>query len=228
MATGGRGFGRNPDGSLPSAKKGFSNTQKAASPYPIPNEEMDKVGLKTFATVNEIQRYLDNPALINMKAQPTKLVDSSNSQNVAGIWRNAYYLSTSVEENNIRKMPAKSMSQLEFPQSFQPLRDDLLTTSSPPAAYNVETYPDRQQSFFGIPGPSTGFPGGQGGNGSRPGSAVTRNTEERAAGQMSYGGGSNFSGGGNPLSKNTQQFKTQLQQQQSAQIQSYLDFNGPI
>jgi hypothetical protein len=42
------------------------------------------------------------------------------------------------------------------------------------------------------------------GNGSRPGSAVTRNTEERAIGQMSYGGGSNFSAtGGNPLSKNT-------------------------
>jgi hypothetical protein len=52
------------------------------------------------------------------------------------------------------------------------------------------------------------------GNGSRPGSAVTRNTEERAMGQMSYGGGSNFSAtGGNPLSKNTQQYKTQLQQQ---------------
>jgi|LauGreDrversion4_2_1035121.scaffolds.fasta_scaffold56256_3 hypothetical protein len=44
------------------------------------------------------------------------------------------------------------------------------------------------------------------GNGSRPGSAVTRNTEERAIGHMSYGAGSNFSGtgGGNPLSKNTQ------------------------
>jgi hypothetical protein len=71
---------------------------------------MDKLGLKTFASVNEIQRYLDNPQLITMKGQPTKLIDTQNSQNVAGIWRNAYYLSTSIEENNIRKMPAKSMS----------------------------------------------------------------------------------------------------------------------
>jgi len=65
--TGGRGAGRSGDGSLPSAKKGFKNTQKAISPYPIPNEEMDKLGLKTFASVNEIQRYLDNPTLINLK-----------------------------------------------------------------------------------------------------------------------------------------------------------------
>jgi len=81
----------------------------------------------------------------------------------------------------------------------------------------AESYPEKQQSFFGMPGVSQGgYPlnGGHGGNGSRPGSAVTRNTEDRGAGgQMSYGGGSNFSGGGggNPLSKNTQQFKTQLQ-----------------
>jgi hypothetical protein len=118
MVTGGRGAGRNPDGSLPSAKKGFSNTQKAITPYPIPNDEMDKLGLKTFASVNEIQRYLDNPTLINLKGQPTKLIDTNNSQNVAGIWRNAYFLSTTIEENTVRKMPAKSMSQLEFPQSF--------------------------------------------------------------------------------------------------------------
>ena len=58
---------RSGDGSLPSAKKGFNNTQKTVSPYPIPNDEMDKLGLKTFASVNEIQRYLDNPALINLK-----------------------------------------------------------------------------------------------------------------------------------------------------------------
>ncbi len=54
MVTGGRGGGRNPDGSLPSAKKGFNNTQKAITPYPIPNDDMDKLGLKTFASVNEI------------------------------------------------------------------------------------------------------------------------------------------------------------------------------
>ena len=45
---------RSGDGSLPSAKKGFNNTQKAISPYPIPTDDMDKLGLKTFASVNEI------------------------------------------------------------------------------------------------------------------------------------------------------------------------------
>ena len=40
---------------------------------------MDKLGLKTFASVNEIQRYLDNPQLIALKAQPTKLIDNANS-----------------------------------------------------------------------------------------------------------------------------------------------------
>jgi|LauGreDrversion4_2_1035121.scaffolds.fasta_scaffold151750_2 hypothetical protein len=54
ILTGGRGVGRSGDGSLPSAKKGFSSTQKTISPYPIPNDEMDKLGLKTFASVNEI------------------------------------------------------------------------------------------------------------------------------------------------------------------------------
>ena len=76
---------------------------------------MDKVAMKTFSNSNEIQRYMENPSLINVKNQPTKLIDPSNSSNVAGIWRNAYYLSTTIEENNIRKYPAKSMSQLEFP-----------------------------------------------------------------------------------------------------------------
>lgn len=80
------------------------------------------MGLKAFTSVNEIQRYLDNPSLINLKSQPSKLLESQNSEKVAGIWRNAYYLSTSIEETNIRKQPAKSMSNVEFPQSFNPLR----------------------------------------------------------------------------------------------------------
>jgi hypothetical protein len=50
-----------------------------------------------------------------MKAQPSKLLDSQNSDKVAGIWRNAYYLSTSIDETGVRKQPAKSMSNVEFP-----------------------------------------------------------------------------------------------------------------
>jgi hypothetical protein len=55
IITGGTNRGnRSGDGSLPSAKGKFNGGQKNISPYPIPNEEMDKLGLKTFASVNEI------------------------------------------------------------------------------------------------------------------------------------------------------------------------------
>jgi hypothetical protein len=50
-----------------------STAQK--SPYPIKQDEMDRIGLKTFSNSNEIQRYLENPSLINAKNQPTKLID---------------------------------------------------------------------------------------------------------------------------------------------------------
>lgn len=47
------------------------------SPYPIQKpEDNEKLGLKAFTSVNEIQRYLDNPNLINMKAQPSRLLDT--------------------------------------------------------------------------------------------------------------------------------------------------------
>jgi len=101
--------------------------QKLKSPYPITKqqqEDLDKIGIKAFSSVNEIQRYLDNPQLINMKSQPSKLLDSQNSEKVAGIWRNAYYLSTSIDETAIRKQPTKSLTSVEFPQAFNPLRGD--------------------------------------------------------------------------------------------------------
>lgn len=72
------------------------------TPYPVDKVNLDKIGLKAFASVNEIQRYLENPQLIGMKLQPSKLLDPVNNSTVAGIWRNAYYLSTSIDETNVR------------------------------------------------------------------------------------------------------------------------------
>jgi hypothetical protein len=45
------------------------------SPYPVKPVDLDKVGIKAFSSVNEIQRYLENPQLINQKAMPSKLLD---------------------------------------------------------------------------------------------------------------------------------------------------------
>lgn len=97
---------------------------------------------------------------------PSKLLDSSNSEKVAGVWRNAYYLSTSIEETNIRKQPAKSMSNVEFPSSFQPLREgrDEGSPANTIAEGVANIQIDNQQSFFATAG---------GKSNSRPQSAIT-------------------------------------------------------
>ena len=38
--------------------------QQPQNPYPVKKGEIDKVGIKAFSSVNEIQRYLENPQLI--------------------------------------------------------------------------------------------------------------------------------------------------------------------
>lgn len=35
----------------------------------------DTVGFKAFSSVKDIHQYLENPQLLNMKNQPTRLVD---------------------------------------------------------------------------------------------------------------------------------------------------------
>ncbi len=87
---------------------------------------------------------------------------------MAGIWRNAYYLSTSIEENNIRKYPAKSMSTLEFPQKFNPLKQDNGDPASSPVMSNNYNSGDnfqsdkQQQSFYGQTSPGAGVYNGYG------------------------------------------------------------------
>jgi len=59
--------------------------------------------------MKDISRYLD-PHLLNLKNQPNKLIDPNYSGNSAGLWRNAYYLSTSIEDANLRKMAPTTMN----------------------------------------------------------------------------------------------------------------------
>lgn len=154
---------------LPSATKRSQPTLPPAqlSPFPIKPEDIDKASIKAFASVNEIQRYLDNPQLINVKSQPSKLLDTQNNYGVGGIWRNAYYLSTSIEETNIRKQPAKSMSQIEFPQSYQQLSNQ--DQMSPTATHQNEGLNiEKQHSYYMGTGNNFG-----GNGGSRPQSAIT-------------------------------------------------------
>ena len=81
----------------------------------IKQPSFDGMGMKAFTSVNEISRYLDNPQLLNLKNQPNRLLDPQNSNQTAGLWRNAFYLSTSIDDANVRKMPPKSVSEIQSP-----------------------------------------------------------------------------------------------------------------
>ena len=69
---------------------------------------------------------------------------------MAGIWRNAYFLSTNIDETDVRKQAAKSMANVEFPASFNPLRDYDQQSPTYTGTIPIAESPilDKQQSFY--------------------------------------------------------------------------------
>ena len=64
-------------------------------------------GKEALKSIKEIRKHLTNPQLLNYKngEKPAGLaVDEMRGSASSNVWRNAYYLSTTIEESNQRKV----------------------------------------------------------------------------------------------------------------------------